>query len=317
MAPTILVVGATGNTGRGVVKTLSEIVDAGNNPFLSSHRIIALTRSANGVEAQKLAALPHIEVVEHDWIDITAEWLRQNNVARAFIASPAQPSQFSEESKFLVAALHAGVEYVVRISTMAPNVRPDCIAYYPRTHWAIESMLSSPEFAKLQWTSLQPNVFAAMWLYSAVEYVKEFRRTGANAGPLGTMASEETPVGIVNPFEVGVFAAHLLASEDVSPHHKAKYVVNGPKDITGREVVALVEAEIGAKVGDVVFEDTSLAEYVAAQTPGSKSVILSIKHAMEVAWEGKCMASTTSKEVIQIAAPKVTPAEVFKAMLEG
>jgi hypothetical protein len=43
---------------------------------------------------------------------------------------------------------------------------------------------------------------------------------------------------------------------------------------------------------------------------------LSIKHAPETAWEGKCTASTTSKEVLELAAPKRTPADVLKTLLE-
>jgi len=42
MAPTILVVGATGNTGRGVVETLSKLRDS--NKVIAGYRIIALTR---------------------------------------------------------------------------------------------------------------------------------------------------------------------------------------------------------------------------------------------------------------------------------
>lgn len=314
MAPTLLVVGATGNTGTGVVKTLSELLKT--NKLFSSYRILALTRSSSGTVAQQLAALPNVEVAELPWVDITADWLQEQTVVRAFIASHNQPNQFAEESTFHLAALNAGIEYVVRISTTAANVRPDCPAYYPRTHWAIEALLSSPEFQRLQWTSLQPNIFTNFTLYPAAELVKEFRKTGKQH-PLKLLASEDAPIGIVDPYEVGVFAARLLIEDNVSPHNRAKYVLNGPEDITGRQIVAMVEQEIGTKVEEVHFKDMSFLEHVAAQSQESKSVILSIRHAGETAWEGKCTASTTSKEVLQFAAPKNAPAGLFKAMLEG
>ncbi|PKS05577.1 hypothetical protein jhhlp_008095 [Lomentospora prolificans] len=314
MAPTILVVGATGNTGRGVVQTLSELL--GTNKTFSRHKILALTRSSSGATAQQLAALPNVEVAELNWVDITPDWLRQHNVVRAFIASHNQPNQFAEESTFHLAALNAGVEYVVRISTTAANVRPDCAAYYPRTHWAIETLLSSPEFERLRWTSLQPNVFSTFYLSPAVELVKEFRKTGKQ-GPLRLVASEDAPVGIIDPSEVGIFAARLLVEDDISRHNKAKYVLNGPEDITGRQIVAMIEQEIGVKVEDVRFKDTLFLDHMAAQSQETKSLILSIRHAIESAWEGKCSASTTSLEVLQLAAPKITPTEVFKTMLEG
>ncbi|KAM0324783.1 hypothetical protein ACHAQA_007747 [Verticillium albo-atrum] len=313
MAATFLIVGATGNTGRGVVATLSKLLQTSSS--FANHKIIALTRSASGAAAQQLATLPGVEVEEYNWVDITADWLRERHVVRAFIASHNQPNQFAEESTFHLAALRGGVEYVVRISTTAANVRPDCAAYYPRTHWAIEALLSSPEFQGLRWTSLQPNVFTSFYFQPAADLVKEFRKTGKQ-GPLRLMASEDAPVGVIDANDVGVFAAHLLAEGDITPHDKAKYVLNGPEDITGREVVELVEKEIGTKVEDVRYKDLSFLEHVADQSQESRSIILSIYHAVETAWDGKCTASTTSREVFELAAPKVTPAAFFKTMLE-
>ncbi|KAK7423385.1 hypothetical protein QQZ08_009062 [Neonectria magnoliae] len=314
MSPTILVVGATGNTGRSVVQTLSKLLTS-NEALLPGHRILALTRSLNGEAAQKLSQLPGVEVAEQNWVEITAEWLRQHNVVRAFIASHNQPNQFAEESTFYLAALQAGVEYVVRISTTAANVRPDCPAYYPRTHWAIEALLSSPEFERLHWTSLQPNIFSSYYLAPAAELVKNYRKTGKQS-PLRLMASEDAPVGIVDADDVGTLAAHFLVEKDPAAHNKAKYVVNGPEDITGRQIVKLVEDLIGTRVEDVIYKDMSFAEQLASASRESKNVIMSIQHAAETAWDGLCTASTTSKEVLKLAAPKSTPAQAFKALLE-
>src|SRR5690242_19278434 len=120
------------------------------------------------------------------------------------------------------------------------------------------------------------------------------------------MVSEDAPIGMIDSSDVGIFAAHLLATDDITPHNKAKYVLNGPEDITGRQSVSLVEESIGTKVEDVKFKDMTFVEGMAAQSQESKNVIMSIQHALEPAWEGKCPASTTSKEVAQIAAPKRT-----------
>lgn len=317
MAPSILIVGATGNTGQGVVETLPKLLQSSN--ALSDHRVIALTRSSKSPVAQRLAKVPGVEVIEKNWVDITSDWLREHQVTRAFIAPHNDPNAFAEESTFHIAALDAGVKYVVRISTTAANVRPDCPAYYTRTHWAIEALLSSPEFTNLQWTSLQPNVFSAFYLSSTVEFIKQYRKTGKQ-GDLKLLASKDAPVGVIDSSEVGVFAAHLLSQEDPSIHNKAKYVLNGPEDVTGQHVVDLVEQYIGTKVEKVSYQDTSFVdqiwEYQYAATNQSKNVILSVKHALVTSWEGKCSISTTSKEVLEIAAPKITVAEVLKGLLE-
>ncbi|KAL4986541.1 hypothetical protein BDW68DRAFT_124506 [Aspergillus falconensis] len=314
MAPTILIVGATGNTGRSVTEMMPKLLKTTST--LSDHRVIALTRSLNSPVAQQLAALPGVEMLEQNWVDITADWLREHEVVRAFIASHNEPNQFAEESTFLQAALRAGLKYVVRISTTAANVRPDCDAYYPRTHWAIESLLSSPEFSSLQWTSLQPNIFSPLYLSTAAEFIIQYRKTGKQE-TLRLMASEGAPVGIIDPDEVGIFAAHLLAQENPSVHNKAKYVLNGPEDISGRQIVDMVEHYIGAPVENISYKDMSFVDAMADHVGirQSRNVILSIKHAAVTAWEGKCKASMTSKEVLELAAPKRTPGEVLKTLL--
>ncbi|KZM28801.1 uncharacterized protein EKO05_0006104 [Ascochyta rabiei] len=313
MSPSFLIVGATGNTGRGVVETLSKLLQTSHT--FSDHRILALTRSSNSSTAHELSKLPHVEVLEHKWSEITAQWLREHEVVRAFIASHNQPNQFAEESTFHLAALRAGVKYVVRISTTAANVRSDCDAYYPRTHWAIETMLDSPAFENLQWTSLQPNVFTTFYLSGAAELIKKFR-DGGEQNTLSMMADANTPVGVIDPHEVGVVAARLLLQDDTSTHSKRKYVLNGPEDITGNQIVAMVEERIGVKVKDVKFKDLSFLKDMVAASQESPNVIMSIEHAPETAWQGLCKAETTSKEVLELAAPKKSPADILGEMLQ-
>ncbi|KAJ4291333.1 hypothetical protein N0V88_006340 [Collariella sp. IMI 366227] len=315
MAPhTLLIAGATGNTGRGVIDTLSNLYHA-NTPGVANHRILALTRSLQSPIAQQQAKLPGITVIEQNWVEITPAWLREHNVTRAFIASHNNPNQFAEESTFHVAALRAGVKYVVRISTTAANVHPDYDAYYARSHWAVEAMLDTPEFAALQWTSLQPNIFTQVYLAPVAGWVQKYRATGEQ-DTLRLVAAKDVPVGVVDPYEVGVLAARLLAEEDTARHNKRQYVVNGPENITGQQVVEMVEREVGTEVKDVVFKDLSFIEWWIANRGGeSMNVMQSIKFAPITAWNGECKAETTSKEVLELAAPKRTPAEVLEKLL--
>lgn len=314
MSPTILVIGATGNTGKSVVKTLSDSIKSSKG--FANHRILALTRTSKGAGAQEIAKLPGVEVAEKAWLEITSDWLQENQVERVFIASHNEASQFAEESTFHLAALKGGVDYVVRISTTAANVRPDCGAYYPRAHWAIEAMLSSPEFAKLKWTSLQPAVFLPMWVSSAVDAIKEFRETGKQSKPLRLMAAENGLCAAVHPDDVGAFAGELLLTDDIRAHNKQRYEINGPEDITGRQIVEMTEKEIGQKI-DAKYKDMSFgAEYM--ENAGTlKPLIRSVIEAAFVNWNGSCVASGTSKEVLELRAPKITAADTIKAMLSG
>ncbi|KAK6840912.1 hypothetical protein PG987_001772 [Apiospora arundinis] len=320
MAPTILVVGATGNTGRSTVATLSKFLkEAGSSSPFAGHRILALTRSAQGAAAQHLTTLPGVEVVELDWTDVSEAWLREQGVVRAFVASAVDPAQFSRESQFLGEALRAGVEYVVRISTTEGNVRPDSSVYYARTHWAIEAMLSTPAFAPLKWTSLQPNLFSSLAFYTAGEFVKKYRETGGEQeGPLRLIADADAPVGIIDADDIGLIAATLLVREDVSTYNQGRYVVNGPEDITGRQMAEMVEKQIGAPVKEVVYRDMSYLAYMAAAADKKyKSLIMTLQHAMKGLWRGEASASTTSKEILEIAAPQTTPAVSWEKVLKS
>lgn len=312
MAPTVLIVGATGNTGRSVVETLPKLLE---NTKLASHRIIALTRSAGSPSAQALAKLPGVELAEQDWVEIDDAWLREHEVVRIFIAPHVQPNQFAEEGQFLVNALRAGVRYVVRISTAAPNVRPDILAYYARTHWAIETMLSQPEFKEMHWTSLQPNIFLPLALGPTAQFIKEFKRTGKQ-GPLSIILDTSTPTGMIDPYDIGVAAAHLLAQEDTAPHNQAKYVLNGPEDVTGEQIAKMAEQYIGEPVKDVKFKDVSFVDLMVESSSESKNVIRSIKVSLDAVWDGKAKAETTSKEIFGFYAPKRTVAEVLKDLVE-
>lgn len=176
-------------------------------------------------------------------------------------------------------------------------------------------MLSTPEFEGLQWTSLQPNAFTPTWFYTAVDFIKNFQKTGKQ-GTLAMMPSKDTPVGVIDPFDIGVVAAHLLVDENFSKHNKKKYVLNGPEDITGEQIVQMVEQRIGTKVENVVYQDMSLADAMAAASSESKNVILSIKHSVENIWQGKAKADTTSKETVDMGVIKTTPAQAFDALLK-
>ncbi|KAJ5822720.1 NmrA-like family protein [Penicillium robsamsonii] len=83
----------------------------------------------------------------------------------------------------------------------------------------------------------------------------------------------------------------------------------------------MIKQHISTPVKDISYKDASFIdmvyEYKYAVTKESKNVIYSIKWAPETAWEDKCSASTTSPAILKFAAPKRTPADTLKVLLEG
>ncbi|KAK4119579.1 hypothetical protein N657DRAFT_674838 [Parathielavia appendiculata] len=202
-----------------------------------------------------------------------------------FIASHAQPNQFPEESAFHLAVLKAGVQYVVRISMTAQNVRPDCPAYYPRTHWAIEALL----------------------------------QLGPGRGPAHTprlSVPQDVQAAPIDPDEVGIVAAHLLSQADTSRHNKANYALNGPEDVTGEHIMWRVEQYIGTRVESVVYKDMSLADgWAKAAGLPANTISTQQQASKEPTWAGKCTAFTTSNELLELAAPTRTAVDALRALV--
>lgn len=298
MSPSILIVGATGNTGVGVVNT---IMDIASKTAFANHEIIALTRDTNGTSAKKLAsAHPSLKMIAQDWTMIDAKWLEEHEVERLFIASHNGVSHFTDESLFLNAALRAGVKYVVRISTTVTNIGPDTKVFYARNHWAVETMLETPEFEAMQWSSLQPNGFISLVTPALTGWLENYRKTGKK-DTLRLMVDDEHPIALIDSQEIGAVAAHLLVQEDTSKHNKRKYCLVGPTDFTGKEAVALLEKHAGTDVPEVVYRDTSFVDYAkSAGTPAN--VLESLRLAPASGYDGGASTKTTptSPEVLEL-----------------
>ena len=63
MTPSLIIVGATDTTSRGVAETFSKHLETSH--CFSGYWILALTRSSSSLVAQQLAKLPNVEEEEH------------------------------------------------------------------------------------------------------------------------------------------------------------------------------------------------------------------------------------------------------------
>jgi uncharacterized protein YbjT (DUF2867 family) len=301
MSPSILIVGATGNTGGGVVDTVLAL--APNTPF-ANHTVIALTRNAQGSSAKALASKygGRLQIIEKDWTMIDAAWLKEHEVERLFIASHNGVSQFVDESLFLTAALEAKcVKYVCRISTTHANVGPDTPVWYARTHWAIETLLETPQFGSLHWSSLQPNGFISLVGQALESWLKTYRESGKKE-TLRLIIDGNNPVALIDPYEVGVVAGHLLVSADTAKHNKQKYILVGPTNVSGKEAVSLLEKYAGTSVDDVVYRDTSFVDYLISTGDYPESIAASLRLAPRSGYDGgdSVERSPTSPEVLEL-----------------
>lgn len=313
MLPTILIVGATGNTGKHVVHRLSKLLES--SPV--DYRILGLTRSLASRASKDLAEIPRVEMVEMDWTCINTDWLRGHNVTKAFVAPHNLPHHFCDESDLLVAMLNANVKYVVKLSTMLEFIGPANPVYYGRTHWAIENLLSQPEFGELQWTSLRPNVFTSAYLAPAVEWIKKYQDTG-HQDTLQLIPAADVPFSLIDPADISQAAAALIALEDPSAHNKALYVLRGADDITGNDIVRMVEERIGTKVAKVEFKAKEMLNALEVHGIYPAKCIPSIIAGCDFVWAGQCTTYgiPTSEAIMKLAPPNITAQEGFERLLE-
>jgi hypothetical protein len=156
-----------------------------------------------------------------------------------------------------------------------------------------------------------------MGLAPAIKWVKDFRKTGKQ-DTFSTLFGRDTKVAIIDPAEVGIIAAHLIVQDDVSVHDRAKYALSGPEDITGKQIVELMERDVGEKISNVRYADSNFFEHLAKQgMPQNR--IAGMKTTLQVLLDGGLSVSSmpTSEAVLRLVAPKITPEEAFRAMLEG
>ena len=73
-------------------------------------------------------------------------------------------------------------------------------------------MLSQSEFKNYHWSSLQPDIFATLVMAPAVELIKEHKKTG-KLGLLSMIVDTNSPDGVIDSYDVGMFAARLLVLE--------------------------------------------------------------------------------------------------------
>jgi uncharacterized protein YbjT (DUF2867 family) len=306
----ILVVGATGNTGSSTVKHLSQLISSLLTTSKVPHRIIALTRSADSAAAKQLKQLKHVEVRENDWTSINSAWLIEAKVTRVYLAPHNFPNQFVDESKFLVECKTAKVEYLVKLSTNIHYVTPDNPVYYGRVHWAIENLLEQKEFKQLNWTVLRANYFVGTFVLPAIEWLKKNKTNE----PMPMLLDEDSPVAIINPQDIGEAAAKLLIIDDPSIHFGKKYNLSGPEDVTGKNIVSMLEQITHQKI-KADYKNLTIFKLLCQRSGYPESVWESLEYGRRGnLWTGASrLANTpTSPEMLQLAPPHSTVKEFIQ-----
>jgi len=187
------VVGATGNSGREVVKELESL---GEKP-------VCVVRNADKAR-EVLGSSTKTAVAELD--DRTAMTKALTGAKRVFIVTGHNPSSAAQQINVIDAAKAAGAEYVVKISGGRAVTGPNVESVNGRAHFEIEEYLKG---CGLQWCILSPGLFMQNMLGQAAN-IKQ--------GKIVQPWPKDLPVALIDVRDTGALGARVLRD----PKHAGK-----------------------------------------------------------------------------------------------
>jgi uncharacterized protein YbjT (DUF2867 family) len=201
MEAMIAVVGATGNTGRAVVKELRAL---GQNPICVV-RNADKAREVLGAEAKTAVA----ELTDGPALEKALQ-----GVTSVFVVTGHNPQMAEQQNTILDAALKAGAKYLVRVGGGRALVHPGSDSVVGRGHHAVEDRLRG---SGIGWVILRPGLFMQNVLGQAASIKTDSKFVLAFAPDL--------PVALIDVRDTGAVGARILV--DPAPHAGKTYEFTG------------------------------------------------------------------------------------------
>jgi uncharacterized protein YbjT (DUF2867 family) len=197
----IAVVGATGNTGRAVVKELRNL---GQDP-------VCVVRNAEKAR-EVLGAGAKIAVAE--LTDRAALDQALAGVESVFVVTGHNPQMVEQQNKVLDAALKAGTQYLVRVAGGRAVAVADSESAVGRGHYAIEQRLRN---SGIKWVILRPGLFMQNVLAQAASIKNDSKFVMPYA--------KDFPLALTDVRDTGAVGARILI--DPAPHAGKTYEFTG------------------------------------------------------------------------------------------
>jgi NAD(P)H dehydrogenase (quinone) len=216
---TVLVTGATGDTGGA---TVEQLLARGRHVRALAHR-----KDARSKRLQELGA----EVVFGDFLDLDAIRAAVQGVQRAYFCYPIRPGIIQATAYFAQASKEAGIDGVVNMSQI--SAREDAKSHAAQDHWVAERVF---DWSGLAVAHLRPTYFAEWVLYLA-----PMIRAGLFHVPFGP--GRHAPIAAEDQARVIV---GIL--EDPASHRGKVYPLYGPVEFTHKEIAQVLSRVLGKGV---------------------------------------------------------------------
>jgi uncharacterized protein YbjT (DUF2867 family) len=188
----IAVVGATGNTGRAVVKELKQL---GRDPICVV-RNPDKAREVFGTDVKAAVA----ELTDRPALEKAFK-----GVTSVFVVTGHNPNMVEQQNNVLDAALEAGVQYLVRVSGSRFLIVPDSPSIIGRGHHAIEERLRG---SGMKWVILRPGLF----MQNTFTQAASIKNDSKIVMPLAA----DLPLAFIDVRDTGAVGARVLL--DPVPH---------------------------------------------------------------------------------------------------
>jgi NAD(P)H dehydrogenase (quinone) len=197
----IAVVGATGNTGRAVVKELRGL---GQDPVCIV-RNADKTREVLGPDAKTAIA---------ELSDPAALEKALQGVESVFVVTGHNPGMVEQQNNVLDAALKAGTQYLVRVSGGRAVAVKDSESVVGRSHYQIEQRLRE---SGIKWAILRPGLFMQN-VFTQIPAIKSENK-------MVLPFAADLPVALTDVRDTGAVGARILI--DPAPHAGKTYEFTG------------------------------------------------------------------------------------------
>ena len=218
---TIAVVGATGNTGRAVVKELRAL---GQNPVCVV-RNADKAREVLGADAKAAVA----ELTDRPALEKALA-----GVESVFVVTGHNPGMIEQQNNVLDAALKSDARYLVRVSGGGAVAFPGTPSLVGRGHLAIEERLKG---SGIGWTILKPGLFMQNTFGQAAGI--------KNDGKLVGTAAPDLAIAFIDVRDSGAVGARILL--DPAPHAGKTYEFTG-KLVTFPQIAEAFSQVLGETV---------------------------------------------------------------------
>jgi len=207
----ILITGATGTTGRHVVKQLSE----------KGEQVRALVRD---VQKAKWLADPNIEFVEGNFDNLASLESALTGVDRAYLLTPTSPHRVSQEANFLKAAKRSKLEQIVRLSILGAET--DSPSRLLQRHGEADQQLKK---SGIPFTILKPSYFMQNLFWYADAIKKQ--------GVFHASFPATTKHAHIDARDIAAVAVSALTE---SGHENQVYLITGPEALSYDEMMSIL-----------------------------------------------------------------------------